>query len=76
MKNHNFWILGIPKNAKTLFFPWFFAKNENFDKFTSRWSEKKIFRDGSDGPKNEFKTLLSNAAIKKYGRLMKFSHFL
>ena len=75
MKNHDFWILGIPKNAKTLFFPWFFAKNENFDKFTSRWSEKKIFRDGSDGPKNEFKTLLSNAAIKKYGRLMKFSHF-
>ena len=75
MKNLDFWILGIPKNAKALFFPLFFAKNENFDKFTSRWSEKKIFRDGSDGPKNEFKTLLSNAAIKKYGRLMKFSHF-
>ena len=35
----------------------------------------KIFRDGLDDPKMVFKTLLSNAAIKKYGRLMKFSHF-
>ena len=75
MENQNFWILGIPKNAKTLFFPWFFAKNENFDKFTSRWSEKKIFLDGSDGPKMMFNVLLSNAAIEKYGRLMNFSHF-
>ena len=37
--------------------------------------QKKNFRGGSGGPKNEFKNLLSNAAIKKYGRLMKFSHF-
>ena len=42
MENHDFWILGIPKNAKILFFPWFFAKNENFDEFTSRLTEKKI----------------------------------
>ena len=68
----------IPKFQKmqtTLFFPLFFAKNENFNKFTSRWSEKKIFRDCSDGPKMMFKTLLWYAAMKKYGRLMKFSHF-
>ena len=75
MKNHDFWILGIPKNAKTLFFPLFFAKNENFGESASWWSEKKIFRGGSDGPKMLFNTLLSNAAIKKYGRLMNFSHF-
>ena len=74
MENHIFWILGIPKIAKTLIFQWFFAKNKNFDKFTSRCLEKKI-RDGSGDPKNGFKTLLSNAAIKKCGRLMKFSHF-
>ena len=70
-----FLILGIPKIEKNIVFSMVFAKNENFDKFTSRWTEKKIFRDGSGGPKNEFKNLLSNAAIKKYGRLMKFSHF-
>ncbi len=75
MENYTFCNSEISKITKTLIFQWFFAKNENFYKFTSRWPEKKIFRDGSDGPKNEFKTLLSNAAIKKYGRLMKFSHF-
>ena len=37
--------------------------------------QKKKFRDGSGGPKNEFKTLLSNAAIKIWHRLMKVSHF-
>ena len=63
------------KNCKNIVFFMFFAKNENFDESASWWSEKKIFRDGPDDPKNEFKTLLSNAAIKKYGRLMKFSHF-
>ena len=60
---------------KHYFFHGFFAKNENFDKFTSRWTEKKNFRDGSGGPKNEFSTLLSNAAIKIWHRLMKFLHF-
>ena len=75
MKNHDFWIIGIQKNANILFFPLFFAKNENFDKFTSRWSEKKIFRDGSDGPKIMFNALLSNDAIKIWHRLIRFLHF-
>ncbi len=61
----------IPKITKTLFFPLFFTKNGNYDRSASSWREKKIFRDGSDGPKEDFKTLLSNAAIKKCGRLMK-----
>ena len=75
MQNWRFCNSEISKIAKTLIFQWFFATNEKFYKFTSRWSEKKIFRDGSDGSKNEFKTLLSNAAIKKYGCLMNFLHF-
>ena len=75
MKKHDFWILGIPKKAKTLFFPWFFAKNENFDKFTSRWSEKRNFRDCSDGPKMVSNSILWYAAIKNCGRLIRFSHF-
>ena len=75
MKKLRFCNSEISKITKTLLFQYFFAKNENFDKFTSRWSEKKIFRSGPGGPKNEFKTLLSNAAIKKYGRLIRFSHF-
>ena len=75
MKKQTFWILEISKITKILIFPWFFAKNGNFDESASWWSEKKIFRDGSGGPKNEFNTPLSNAAIKKYGRLMNFSHF-
>ena len=75
MKKGRFCKSEISKITKTLILQWFFAKNENFYKFTSRWPEKKIFRDGSDGPKNEFKTLLSNAAIKIWGRLIRFSHF-
>ena len=75
MQNHDFWILEISKNAKTLFFPLFFAKNENFDESASWWSEKKIFRGGPDGPNIVFNTLLWHAAIKICGRLMKFSHF-
>ena len=75
IKNHDFWISEISRIAKTLFFPWFFAKNENFDKFTSRWSEKKIFRDGSGGPKMLFNTILWYAAIKIWHRLIRFLHF-
>ena len=75
MENHYFWIFWIPKNAKTLIFPCFFAKNGNFDESASWWSEKKIFRSGSAGPKNEFKTPLWHAAIKICGRLIRFLHF-
>ena len=75
MKNHDLWILGIPKNAKTLFFPWFFAKNGNFDESASWWSEKKILPSGSGGPKNEFKALLWYDAIKICHRLIRFLHF-
>ena len=116
LKNHDFWIFMVTKNAKIVIFDWFlcknsflefcpisfllknqwkwwfcnsefskitktlifqcfFAKNENFDKFTSRWSEKKIFRSGSDGPNIVFDTLLWHAAIKIWGRLIEFSHF-
>ena len=32
----------ISKITKTLIFQWFFAKNEKFYKFTSRWLEKKF----------------------------------
>ncbi len=75
MENHNFWVLGIPKIAKTFIFPWFFAKNENFDESASWWSEKKIFRSGSGGPKMLFNTILWYAAIKIWHRLIRFLHF-
>ena len=75
MENHYFWIFGIPKNAKTLFFPLFFAKNGNFDESASWWSEKKIFPSGSGGPKMLFNTILWYAAIKIWHRLIRFLHF-
>ena len=75
MENHIFWVLGIPKIAKTLIFQWFFAKNENFNESASRWSEKKIFRYGSGGPKMLFNIILWNAAIKIWHRLIRFLHF-
>ena len=64
IKNQDFWILGISTITKTLFFQWFFAKNENIDESASRWPEKKIFRSGSGGPKMLFNTILWYAAIK------------
>ena len=75
LKNHDFWILGIPKNAKTVIFPMFFAKIENFDKSASWWREKKIFRSGSGGPKMLFNTLLWYDLIKIWHRLIRFLHF-
>ena len=42
MKKWRFCNSEILKIAKSLFFQWFFAKNEKFYKFTSRWWEKKI----------------------------------
>ena len=58
-----------------LFFSIVFCKKWKFCQVHLSMVRKKKFRDGSDGPKNEFKTLLSNAAIKKYDRLMNFFHF-
>lgn len=75
MENHDFWNLEISRIAKTFIFPWFFAKNQNFDESASWWSGKKIFRGGCGGPKNEFKTPLWHAAIKIWGRLIRFLHF-
>ena len=60
---------------KTIEKSMFFCKTSKFLQASNLMVRKKKFRDGSDGPKMVFKTLLSNAAIKKYGRLMKFSHF-
>ena len=62
------------KMQKHYFFHGFLHKMKNFTS-SPLDGQKKNFQDGSDGPKNEFKTLLSNAAIKRCGRLIRFSHF-
>ena len=75
MKKWRFCNYKFSKITKSLIFQWFFEKNENFDKFTSRWPEKKIFRDGLDDPKMVFETLLWNDAIKIWHCLIRFLHF-
>ena len=74
MENPRFCNSEISKITKTLIFHWYFAKNEILISSALDGQKKKI-RDGSDDPKNEFKTLLWDHGMKKYDRLVKFEHF-
>ena len=68
----HFIFIGNSKKRKNIIFFMVFYKKWNFLQVHLSMVRKKKFRDGSDGPKNEFKTLLSNAAIKKCDRLIRF----
>ena len=63
------------QKMQNVIFSMVFCKKWKFWQVHLSMARKKIFRDGSDGPKIVFNNILWHAAIKICGRLIRFLHF-